>query len=345
MENITNLLLLGIALSLALSGCGARPAVVPTLVSTSVPPAFTPISSIPTIVPIPIGKTIIVTSDKDNGPGTLRQIIQEAYPGDIIEFDTIIFPLDQPKVIYLQSMLPLEQGNLTIDATHAGVILDGIKIPDGWVSAIQIFSDNNTICGFQVRNFPSGGIYIDNGQNNLIQDNVIGGVSDGDGVILGGPETSNNIVTGNYIGVWANGVTPIPNSNNGISVGEGAHDNQIGPDNIIAFNDQFGILIWDSNNLGNTITQNSIHDNGWGGISLFDSNNNLSAPIIIDFDLAVGTLSGTACANCTVEIFSDNSYQGAIYEGQTKADENGMFAFDNNTAFTGPYLTTIATDT
>ena len=92
---------------------------------------------------------------------------------------------------------------------------------------------------------------------------------------------------------------------------------------MIAFNDQFGILFRDSNNLGNTIIQNSIHDNGWGGISLFESNNNLSAPIIIDFDLDAGTLAGTTCADCTVEIFSDNSNQGAIYEGQTKADENG----------------------
>lgn len=159
-----------------------------------------------------------------------------------------------------------------------------------------------------------------------------------------GATTSNNIVTGNYIGVLADGVTPIPNSNNGVSVGEGAHDNQIGPDNIIAFNDQFGILISESNSNGNTIIQNSIHDNGWGGISLFDSNNNLSAPLLIDFDLDAGTLTGTACANCTVEIFSDNGRQGAIYEGQTMADEDGMFTFDYNTAFTGPYLTTIATD-
>lgn len=341
MRNITNLLLLGIALSFALNGCGTSPSVAPTLTVESVPSTLTPVLSTSTIVPIPIGKTIVVTSAEDIGPGTLRQAIQEASAGDTLEFDPSIFPPDQPKVIYLQSILPLGQGYLTIDASHAGVILDGNKIPDGF-SVIQVFSDNNTISGFQVRNLHGAAIYIDSGQNNLIQDNVIGGSADG--VVLGGATTSNNKVTGNYIGVLADGVTPLPNRNNGIAVGEGAHDNQIGPDNIIAFNDQFGILVSDTNTIGNTIIQNSIHDNGWGGISLFESNNNLNAPILVDFDLAAGTLAGTACANCTVEIFSDNGHQGAIFEGQTEVDEDGEFTFEKDTSLSGPFLTATATD-
>ncbi|MCJ7717124.1 MAG: hypothetical protein MUO54_11485, partial [Anaerolineales bacterium] len=114
---------------------------------------------------------------------------------------------------------------------------------------------------------------------------------------------------------------------------------------MIAYNDQFGILVQEPNTIGNTIVQNSIHNNGWGGISLIDSNNNLSAPTIIDFDLESGTLTGTACAHCIVEVYSDSGNQGAIYEGQTEVDENGVFTIDNNTVFTGPYLTTTATNT
>ena len=151
----------------------------PTPTKESVPSTLTSVLPTPTIAPIPIGKTIVVTSAEDSGPGTLRQAIQEANPGDTIEFDTSIFPPDQPKIIYLQSQLPIHQGNLTIDATHAGVILDGSEFPDGLYSAFQIFSSNNTIRGFQVRNFPGGAIYISSGQNNLIQDNVIGGCDDG----------------------------------------------------------------------------------------------------------------------------------------------------------------------
>jgi len=297
---------------------------------------------IPKSTDVPKGESTIVTNADDNGPGTLRQALLDANPGDTIEFDTSVFPIDQPNVIYVQSQLPFHQGNLTLDASQAGVILDGSEFSDGSYSVIQIHLSNITIRGFQLRNFPGNAIYIDTGQNNLIIDNVIGACAYG--ITLGGPETSDNIVTGNYIGVLADGITPFPNRNTGISVGEGAYDNQIGPDNVIAFNDQFGIIVQDPNSIGNTIVQNSIHDNGWGGISLIDSNNNLSAPTIIDFDLGTGTLSGTACANCIVELFSDNGHQGETIEGQAKADDNGEFVFEKNTSFTGPFLTATATD-
>jgi len=341
MKSIKPLLLLGIALSVALNGCGTGPLGDPTHTMDSVPPTPTPASSTSTRVPVPIG-TIVVTSAEDSGPGTLRQAIQDANPGNTIEFDTAIFSPAQPKIINLQSTLEIFQGDLNLDASLAGVILDGSSIPNDGSSAIQIHSDGNTVSGFLVRNFPGAAIYISSGQNNLIRENVIGGSADG--VALGGATTSNNEISGNYVGVLADGVTRLTNLNNGIGVGEGAHDNQIGPDNVIAFNDQFGILVQDTNTIGNTIIQNSVHDNGWGGIRLSESNNNLSPPEFLDFDLAAGTLVGTACAFCTVEIFSDSSNQGAIHEGLIEADGNGMFAIDNSTAFAGPYMTAIATD-
>jgi hypothetical protein len=50
------------------------------------------------------------------------------------------------------------------------------------------------------------------------------------------------------------------------------------------------------------------------------------------------------CANCAIEVFSDDSDEGAGYEGQTTADDTGVFALDKGTAFVGPHLTTTATD-
>ncbi|MCJ7717125.1 MAG: right-handed parallel beta-helix repeat-containing protein [Anaerolineales bacterium] len=214
----SNQLLYVITLSLFLSCCGTSPSTESQITQESVPSAQTNDSSAPT-TQIPTGKTIVVSNVEDSGLGTLRQAILEADAGDTIEFDTAVFPPDQPKVIYLESMLPLEQGNLNIDATHAGVILDGSEIPEGF-SAIQIFTDRNTISGFQVRNLHGSAIMISSGRNNLIQDNIIGGVADG--VSIGGGTTSNNEISGNYIGVSSDGVTPLPNSNNGISIGEGA---------------------------------------------------------------------------------------------------------------------------
>jgi hypothetical protein len=367
MRNIKVYLFLLVALSFVVNGCRTNPTMAPTSTVESVPSTQTtilptstiapipilptstitsfPILPTPTNAPTPIGRTFVIVSAEDSGPGTLRQAILFANSGDTIEFDPSIFPPDQPKIINLKLRLEIFQEYLKIDATHAGVILDGSEFPDYMNSAFQIHSSNNTIRGFTLRNFPGGTIYISSGHNNLIVDNVIGGGDDG--ISLGGPETRNNVITGNYIGVLKDSLTTIPNKI-GIAVGGGAHNNQIGPNNVIAFNNQFGILFPDSFSLGNTITQNSIHDNGLGGIyfgiSFIEGNKNLSSPIITDFDLDADTLAGTTCAECTVEIFSDNNDQGAIYEGQTKADDNGVFTIDNITTFAGPWLTITATD-
>jgi hypothetical protein len=358
MRNIKVFLFLLVALSFVLNGCRTSPTMAPTSTVESVPTTQTPtlptstntaVPILPTLTnaPAPKGRTVEVISAEDNGPGTLRQAMKDANSGDTIEFDPSVFPPDQPKIINLQkSLLLIRQEYLKIDASHAGVILDGSEFTDDINSAFRIYTSNNTIRGFTVRNFSSGAIYISSGQNNLIIDNVIGDCDYG--IKLGGSDTSNNVITGNHIGVLKDGVTTIPNISNGITVGEGAHNNQIGPENVIAFNNQFGILFPDSISDGNTITQNSIHDNNLDGIhfgiSFIEDNSNVSSPIITAIDLDAGTMAGTTCARCTVEIFSDNNDQGAIYEGQTRADDNGMFAFDNISVFAGPWLTSTATD-
>ena len=92
-----------------------------------------------------------------------------------------------------------------------------------------------------------------------------------------------------------------------------------------------------SDSLHNTITQNSIHDNGGRGIALWDGGNDqLPVPVILDFDLSAGIMTGATCSHCTVEIFSDSSDEGAIYEGRTTADDTGVFTFDKGTVFYRP---------
>jgi parallel beta-helix repeat protein len=73
--------------------------------------------------------TLVVTSTADSGPGTLRQALLDAGNGDTITFDSAVFPPGSPVTITLTSGLPdIIQGNLTIDASNAGVILDGSSI-------------------------------------------------------------------------------------------------------------------------------------------------------------------------------------------------------------------------
>ena len=199
-------------------------------------------------------------------------------------------------------------------------------------------------------------IYIWNGASH----NVIGGTSPaernviagspGEGILISGNGTSNNTVSGNLIGTDASGAAPLSNAEEGIQIRDGARCNLIGGSttsegNIIAYNDVYGVYVHGTSTLSNTISHNSIHSNADKGIELTDGGNaELAAPVITNFDLDAGTVTGTTCANCTVEIFSDSSDEGEVYEGQVTADGAGNFAFNKGDALAGPNVTATATD-
>ena len=334
-------------LLLAIGACGPKPSPTSTMtvpVPTIAPPTLTKVPPTSTLMPTPEGKTLVVFSAEDMGSGTLRDAMQAAVPGDIIAFDESVFPQDNPKTIYLHSTLPnIEQGYLTIDANTAGVILDGSMFPDGWDSAIQVLSDNNAIKGLTLQNFSGAALQISGGKNNLIQNNVMGNNDFGIGV-WGANATGNRIIA-NYLGVMPDGVTPLGNKTAGIILMEEAHNNLIGPDNNIAFNGRSGVEIFQAGTIGNTIIENSIHDNVMAGIAIWEGgNNNQVTPILMDFDLVIGNVNGMACPYCEVFFYSDASDEGAVYEGQTTADEYGTFTFEKGSAFSGPSLTATATD-
>ncbi|MFC2020130.1 hypothetical protein ACFLU4_09365, partial [Chloroflexota bacterium] len=287
-------------------------------------------------------KTLVVNSTADGGFGTLHKALRDAQSGDTITFDPAVFPPSNPATVYLTRSLPvIRQGNLKIDASNTGVILDGSNISNksgDWITGLAIHSDGNIIQGLQIINFtPAVGIALSDGsQNNTIggdrnigsgplgQGNLVSKVNVG--IALFGDGTSFNTITGNLIGTDPTGTDAWGNYDTGVDIFQGASYNIIGPDNIIAYNGKRGIQIRDINvegfnSHGNTITQNSIHDNNMPGIYLFErGNTKLPAPAILGFDLAAGTVTGFADAGGTIEIFSDNNDEGEIYEGQTTAD-------------------------
>jgi len=358
-RSLASPLLLVTILSLVLNGCGPSlsPAAVPEVL-TPIPLPPTATAALPTATPLPQGRTIVVTSSADSGPGTLRQALLDAGSGDTITFDPTVFPPTAPATIYVSSELPpLSQGHLTVDASNAGVVLDGSNIGEDFVPGLQVVSNGNTVQGLQIVNFiPGAGIALSGGA----QDNVIGGdrsvgsgpvgqgnlTSRGDiGIGLWDDRTAFNTVTGNLIGTDVGGAGNWGNDGSGIWMDDGASHNTIGPDNAIAYNKVYGIEMRGSNTVGNPITHNSIHDNERGGIYLWEGGNTgLSAPLIVDFDVNAGTVAGSTCPNCTVEIFSDGEDEGETYEGQATADSAGAFAFDKGASFTGPHLTATATE-
>jgi len=94
-------------------------------------------------------QSLVVTSTADSGPATLRDSLERATPGTTITFEPTIFPSQNPTTIGVTSPLPwLTQGRVTIDASNAGVILDGSELPHGEViDGLVVTSSGNVIRG------------------------------------------------------------------------------------------------------------------------------------------------------------------------------------------------------
>lgn len=307
------------------------------------------------------GKNLVVTSPKNDGAGSLRHMIKTARPGDTITFDPSVFDPEEPARILLKTTLPdLGFGNLTIDGSNAGVIIDGkkVKVSDPLrnpAQGLMISSGGNVIRGLQIVNFEQCGIaFTPSGDDNLIggdrskgagptgQVNIISG--NGRGIDFAGG--SSNIVTGNYIGSDSTGSQGRPN-NTGIFINAGT-DNVIGPSNVIVYNRTAGITVQGPNSQRNTITRNRIHHNGVSGVVgiylYYHGNKQVKRPIILEHDLSKGYVSGMSIPNSRVEIFSDRMRQGGVFEGSTQANEEGFFVLDLDRSSQGPHLTATATD-
>ena len=199
----------------------------------------------------------------------------------------------------------------------------------------SIAQSNNTIKGLAINRGTGYGIFITSGDDNTIignyfgtdatgttdqgmvyqsivigngaERNTIGGPSQADrnvisgnqgGIRIFGATTTDNVIEGNYIGTDRTGSAPLGNRY-GIMIHADAHDNTIGPNNIIAYNAGDGVVVEGASTTGNTITHNSIHTNGVLGIELINSGNGSIAPPVISSNTCISA-TGTAPINATV---------------------------------------------
>jgi hypothetical protein len=159
------------------------------------------------------------------------------------------------------------------------------------------------------------------------------------GVYVADSLSVGNRIAGNQVGVNTAGTIALPNEN-GVAVHHGACQNRIGPGNMIWHNRFWGVVVFKPETKGNTITRNSISGNGLMGIELVqNSNDGINQPHL---ELMAGGIQGTAQPDAVVEIFSDTSDQGKIYEGTVTADGNGNFIWTGTPA--GPFVTATATN-
>lgn len=142
--------------------------------------------------------------------------------------------------------------------------------------------------------------------------------------------SNNNAIKRLRITNCANAITIVSGVNNIIgSIGEG---------NTIYENSGSAVIVVGAATTGTSIRGNSIYSNG-DAIELVDGANGGVKPPVIT---SAGSVSGTACPNCTVDVYSDSENQGRRYEGSTIAGATGEWTFDG--ALQGPNATATATD-
>jgi parallel beta-helix repeat protein len=162
----------------------------------------------------------------------------------------------------------------------------GIYLAAGPIDPI---TQKNTIQGNYIGVDASGNQPAGNYRQGILigpnaQNNTIGGVIPGAGNViayngLGGIriDSSGNHVAGNLIGVGANGVSQLGNQLNGVRVG--GSSNTIGPDNLIAYNQQSGIMLTGT---ATTVLSNTLSANARSGVCVAGPNNTLRGNLVQD---------------------------------------------------------------
>ena len=167
----------------------------------------------------------------------------------------------------------------------------------------------------------ANGIYLDNAWGNLIDSNVVSG-NNNDGIKLAGALCRNNVITGNRIGLSANGLTKIGNNASAVAIVGGGSFNLVGA--IGEYNEICGSpngVFLDGNNndvINNFIGTNDSSSPGLGntyGVIVFGTANNIG----------FSGMGNVICANGTgINVRGAGTEIGSNYIGTNAAMAAGL---------------------
>jgi hypothetical protein len=248
-----------------------------------------------------------VTNTNDAGAGSLRQAIlnSDATAGS----NRIVFRINGPTVINLQSALPTITKSVTIDGmTQAGfhgqpvVVLNGIGAGAG-ANGLTIATDHTRVEGLEIENFQGSGIRINgpaanhttvvgdeivsNGSNGVTivnsAYNVIGeshhgdliSLNGGDGVRITGAGSVRNHVVDDFIGTTSDGSSAAGNGRNGVEIDNGASSNVV-RGSVLSGNAGTGVWIHDAGTSNNKVRGNYIGTNAASSTDMGNGTNGVA---------------------------------------------------------------------
>ena len=207
--------------------------------------------------------------------------------------------------------------NISVIDNFIGLNKDGDNaVAEGGEGVLTLHSDNNLIRGNHIGGLVRG-IRIDHSVNNLIEDN--------------------------FIGAEENWLLIFRNSGYGIFITYDSQHSTI-RHNIIGNNDEIGICILGQNTMYNTISRNSISNNGIYGIRNASGGNNQIPPPVIE-SIINNEVKGHAGTGIKIELFSDENNQGRVFLDSTFTDETGKFSVLLSVSPPFQNITATATDT
>ena len=179
------------------------------------------------------------------------------------------------------------QGNLISGNRSDGIDLYGQRTNGNYVAGNKIGTDDSG--DTSLGNLGAGIAISDGSSLNTLADNVVSANSDA-GVTIFGQGTSDNLVTGNLVGITADGTALLGNGKQGVLIETGANKNTIGgttggAGNVISGNGGDGITMASVGTSQNVIADNYIGvnesgenpiGNGGAGVSIFGGSSDSS---------------------------------------------------------------------
>ena len=244
--------------------------------------------------------TFLVTTNADNGPGSLRQAILDANatPGP----DAIHFSIGSgPKTIQLATALPTVTDTVDIDGTtQPGFsnrpvieIVGFFTIPRG----LDIVSGSNVVRSLAIHSFASTKLHLGRGGGNLIIGNYLGlNLAGGFVANSGASGIALQESSGNQIGLPGFGNVLSGNGASGILMALGSHSNVVeenfigtDPSGTVARGNQRDGVFVSTGCSWNTISSNVISGNNGNGIYLSAAPFNVIEGNYIGCDVAGGS--------------------------------------------------------